>query len=151
MCDRPKARIPGVSIIHPSLSAKGRAIALDEVCRPRPVARFTSPVNRSALGTNAFINVDFPTPEWPTRTEIFPSSIVCKAIKSLFPDSLFNAIWRISTPSFEYSDKNAGAGPRSVLVTTNFGEIPSVNAETKKRSMSPRRGSGFVAATTITS
>ena len=39
----------------------------------------------------------------------------------------------------------------SVFVTTIFGTIPSVKAETKKRSIKPRRGSGFAAATTITS
>ena len=71
---RPNARIPGVSMIHPSLSTSGKAIALDEVWRPRPVASFTSPVTRSAAGTNALMSVDLPTPEWPTNTEIFPSS-----------------------------------------------------------------------------
>ena len=63
MCESPKARIPGVSIIQPSLSTNGKAIALDEVWRPRPVATFTSPVARLLSGTKALINVDFPTPE----------------------------------------------------------------------------------------
>ena len=39
----------------------------------------------------------------------------------------------------------------SVFVTTILGTMPSVNADTKKRSINPRRGSGFAAATTITS
>ena len=73
MWDKPNARIPGVSMIQPSLSTNGRAIALDDVWRPRPVASLTSPVARLLSGTKALIKVDLPTPECPTRTEILPS------------------------------------------------------------------------------
>ena len=140
-----------MSIIQPSLSTSGKAIALEEVWRPRPVASFTSPVTRSASGTRALIRVDLPTPECPTKTEIFPSRIWCSFAKSLARESLLIAVWIISTSSSEYSARNGGTSLISVFVTTIFGIIPSVKAETRKRSIRPRRGSGLAAATTITS
>ena len=49
-------------------SGSRRAMAEDEMCRPRPVAALTSPIARPAPGISAFTRVDFPTPEWPTKT-----------------------------------------------------------------------------------
>ena len=57
----------------------------------------------------------------------------------------------ISTSRSAYSARNGGTSLISVFVTTIFGTIPSVKAETRNRSIRPRRGSGFAAATTITS
>jgi len=43
-------------------------MADEEMCLPRPVAALTSPIARRAPGIKALTNVDFPTPEWPTKT-----------------------------------------------------------------------------------
>ena len=45
----------------------------------------------------------------------------------------------------------SGTGETSTFVTTMIGFIDSWNALTKKRSIRPRRGSGFADATTIRS
>ena len=44
------------------------------MCRPRPVTALTSPIARSAPGISALTRVDFPTPEWPTKTLRCPRS-----------------------------------------------------------------------------
>ena len=49
-------------------SGSRRAMAEEEMCRPRPVTTLTSPIARSAPGIRALTRVDFPTPEWPTKT-----------------------------------------------------------------------------------
>ena len=64
----PKLRTPGVSITHPP-TGSSRAIADDEVCRPRPVTALTMPTSRFAAGTRAFTSVDLPTPLDPISTQ----------------------------------------------------------------------------------
>ena len=76
----PKDRMPGVSITQPP-PGSGSATAEDEVCRPRPVAP-TAPMARSASGTSALTSVDFPTPEWPTRTDTRPASRSRNGVRS---------------------------------------------------------------------
>ena len=68
ICERPNARIPGVSITQPTAPTcagenSGNATALEEVWRPRPDTSLITPVARSASGTMALIKVDLPTPE----------------------------------------------------------------------------------------
>ena len=113
-CERPKARIPGVSIIQPP-PASGSAIALDEVCRPRPVTSLTTPVARAALSTKSLIKVDLPTPEWPTRTEILPWSISLIAAISCGRVSSIEDVVMIFTPSARYSMKKSGIGAEQTL------------------------------------
>jgi hypothetical protein len=52
-----------VSITQPESFGNGIARADVEVCLPRPVTSFTSPVVREASGAKEFTKVDFPTPE----------------------------------------------------------------------------------------
>src|SRR5690606_34524867 len=68
-CPRPNDRTPGVSMIHPPVGTRSETVE-DEVCRPRPVTAFTTPVARSVPGTSALTSVDFPTPECPTATVV---------------------------------------------------------------------------------
>ena len=63
---------------HPDLGAT----ALVEVCRPLPIA-LTTPTARSASGTRRLTSVDFPTPEWPTMTEILPARRSRSSVRSL--------------------------------------------------------------------
>ena len=62
MCASPKLRRPGVSMTQPP-PGSSRAMADDDVCRPRPVTALTPPVARPAPGTSALTIVDLPTPE----------------------------------------------------------------------------------------
>ena len=73
-CANPKERRPGVSITQPESLGKGIARAEVDVCFPRPVTSFTSPVVREASGTSELTRVDFQTPECPRKTVVLSDS-----------------------------------------------------------------------------
>ena len=79
-CASPKLRTPGVSMTQPP-PGSSRAIADDEVCRPRPVTALTPPVARSAPGTSALTSVDFPTPECPTSTLTRSAQVLAQLVQ----------------------------------------------------------------------
>ena len=49
----------------------------------------------TTLSTKAFTSVDFPTPEWPTNTEVLPSNIPRNISTSLARESVFIEVWII--------------------------------------------------------
>ena len=64
-------RRPGVSATNPP-NVSGISSAWTVVCRPRWVTSPTSPVLRRSPGWSAFRSEDFPTPDGPQKTEMFP-------------------------------------------------------------------------------
>ena len=135
-CPSPKERIPGVSTIQPPAgapAARSSSVAIsrsamedEEVCRPRPVTAFTTPVARVDPGTRAFTMVDLPTPEWPTATVVRPSSTRRSALRSA-PCRLVTTTRSRGANS---ASRSAGSA-RSVFVTSSTGARPASNAATR--------------------
>ena len=98
----------------------------DDVCRPRPVTAFTTPVARCASGTSALTSVDLPTPECPTATVVRPSRSARRG-----PRSPPRRVVRNGSSIGANSAMRSVGSARSVFVTSTSGSMPASNAATR--------------------
>jgi hypothetical protein len=88
------------------------------MCLPRPAA-LTSPIARRAPGIKALTKVDFPTPEWPTKT------LRCRAAIHVADPDRYQDGDLHRTPSGSYCAMSSSGDARSALVRQSSGWIPA--------------------------